>query len=259
MILFLDLETTGLNHKTETILEVAAIMVRDDLTEVARFHRVTSAAQSLSYASMVPFVRDMHHANGLWMESLRADPTSRVGDVDRALADFIKDHVPDAGTTLENKTGPQLAGNTISFDRSFLVERMGFSAVHLHYRNIDVSSLNEMAKRFWPEVHKARPSAAAGAAHRAMPDVENSLALARYYARALTSTANAEELVTEAGALFGGCRRVLESTSLAGALGSVTAAIGLAPRLAAMARDREPEPCVPECLVSPDGGHACVR
>lgn len=201
MLIFVDLETTGLNPRGgdewtdtgDTILEVAAIVTNDDLAEVARFHRVTSEARRHPLHQVDPFVRQMHVDNGLWNESILAvelpdGGSAHLMDVDDDFSRFIAEHcygtVPIEGTVLEPKHGPQLAGNTVSFDRGFMEVHLPKSAALLHYRSLDVTALNETARRFWPEVHASRPRQAT-AAHRAMPDVEHSLWILRYYSNRL--------------------------------------------------------------------------
>lgn len=175
MLIFLDLETTGLADHDE-ILEVAAIAVDDAFAELSRFHRVLNTAQTYSYQRMDPFVRDMHFKNGLWMESLRAAVDDTPDFVDAALAGFIRDVCPKTG---END-GPLLAGNTISFDRRFIRRWMPETEKLLHYRMFDCSTINELAKRAWPALYEGRGKPA-DAPHRAMYDVEESAKLARYY------------------------------------------------------------------------------
>ncbi len=179
-LVFCDLETTGLSSSKDRILEIAVIVTDDRLEEIARFHRVTAEVFRVDLADVDPFVRKMHAANGLWGESIMAGETIEKADED--LFRFLWDHVPELSQPNVKKTDyPQLAGNTVSFDRNFLERWMPTSFKMLHYRNLDVSSLNEMAKRFWPAVWESRPRQG-GAVHRAMPDIEESLRVARHYA-----------------------------------------------------------------------------
>lgn len=183
MICWIDLETTGLNSKQDKILEIACIITDDKLVEIDRWQAVTCAAQYVSYNSLHTVVRDMHFGNGLWMESLRSNlpPGGGADSADAQLREFIAWHC----TTLGEKKGPVLAGSTVSFDREFMRSYLPESFAALHYRNLDVTSVNELAKRFWPKVYEGRPRAGSGAAHRAMLDIEESLNVARYYAGAL--------------------------------------------------------------------------
>jgi oligoribonuclease len=193
-IIWIDLETTGLDMTGEPkqggsytkvldahygkpdhvqcrppdrILEVAVIVTDGQLRELARDSWVTSEAHYYDIKEVSSEVREMHSRNGLWVESL-ASPFS-LGAVDEACAQLIER----AGAK-----GSIIAGNTIRFDREFLRKWMPRTFADLHYRDLNVSTLNELAERFWPEVHKGRPQ---GAAHRAMPDVLSSIAQLRYY------------------------------------------------------------------------------
>jgi oligoribonuclease len=209
MIVFLDLETTGLRATEHEVLEVAAIVTDDQLSEVARFHRVVSA-QCL-FSQLDEFIRDMHTKNGLWEEAQRPSKYERLHahveglagqyedrqveggtysryDVDVELARFIRDHAVKLGKNDKDQvtiSRPQLAGNSIHFDRGFMKVHLPEAEAQLHYRMIDVSTINEMASRFWKPAHDARPKAKL--AHRAMPDAEESLGYARYYAAALSA------------------------------------------------------------------------
>jgi oligoribonuclease len=199
MLVFLDLETTGLRPEKHFVLEVAAIITDDELTEIVRFTAVANWVYSHQlavgreaerennawYADVDPYVLEMHTKNGLWAAS--AASKIRRYDIDQMLAAVIDETVRNAGGTPGEKTGPQLAGNTISFDRAFMRDQLPLSHALLSYRNVDVTTLNEMARRFWPAVHAARPRTA-GDAHRAEVDVAESLATARYYAQALGPT-----------------------------------------------------------------------
>ena len=201
MLLWIDLETTGLVPGTDHVLEVAAVVTDDALREVARFERVCyhSASRQLAALpaectdeqaraaskSIDPYVVKMHAANGLWSASATAGED--LASVDAQLAEFIAEHTEiDADPTSKNYGKPilpQLAGSTISFDRSFMAEDLPTALAAAHYRNLDVSSLNEMAKRFWPAVFENRPRAET--AHRGMSDILASIETARYYASAL--------------------------------------------------------------------------
>lgn len=202
MLVWTDLETTGLDPDKCDTLEVAAIITDDKLNEVARFSSVIYwwGAESLSllevdspesefYAraasvNIDPVVAKMHTKNGLWKECARADAPAR-DDVDARFARFLADYSLDIekytkdGETKTRVVRAQLAGSTISFDRSFMASDLPLALAELHYRNVDVSTLNELGRRFWPTVYAARPKK--GDAHRGMADIEESLLVLRHY------------------------------------------------------------------------------
>lgn len=187
MLVFLDLETTGLDPNKHTVLEVAAIATDDALVEVDRFESVV--ATDHEFHQLDKFIRDMHTKNGLWAAVQDAHyHNDRLDCVDHTLAEFIRKFVrfgkDDKGRTTIDR--PQLAGNTISFDRAFLKRHLPNAEAELHYRNVDVSSLNEVFRRFNPKLHEQRPRNP-DAAHRAMADAEESLRVCRYYAEKIGS------------------------------------------------------------------------
>lgn len=180
MLLWIDLETTGLDASKDKILEVAAIMTTDDLIEVGRFHAVTSEASRMALGSLKPEVQCMHLDNGLWFESARTtgdaakDNERVVSAIDDRLAKFVASHA--------NRTQPQLAGSTVGFDRGFLKACMPRTHEAIHYRNLDVTTLHEITRRLWPEIHCGPDG---DPRHRAMNDIESSLECARKYATAI--------------------------------------------------------------------------
>lgn len=190
MLVWIDLETSGLDPIKDHVLEVACIVTKDDceLTEVARFHAVTSEACRVDWSSVPKVVLDMHVKNGLLVESLQARLTPlnclntqyiepRIEAVDTALSHWLANLGVDR---------PELAGSTISFDREFMRHHLPGTLSLLHYHNLDVSSISQAAKRLWPSVYEKRPRSE-DKKHRAVPDIEYSLELARYYAKALGS------------------------------------------------------------------------
>lgn len=167
MLAWIDLETTGLNPARDVVLEVACIVTDDQLNEVARFQRVLWTP--LEYQHLTPFIQEMHTANGLWAEVKGPESHERWA-VENELVTFLEHFAQ----------GAQLAGSTISFDREFLRHHFPRVLDVLHYRNLDVSTLNEVARRFWPELHGSRPNNPVKA-HRAMDDLEESIRVARHY------------------------------------------------------------------------------
>jgi oligoribonuclease len=187
MIVWIDTETTGLNAREGHILEVACIVTTDHLLEVAAAEWVTDVARRpIDWSKVGQYVREMHAKNGLWCESItRGLP---VEDVGAQLAVFVASNLPpETSTDVSGKPAkPPLGGSTVSFDREYLGVHMPAVLAHLHYRNIDVSSVMELSRRVWPAVavYKANDSGA-NAPHRAMYDIRQSIDLARWYADAL--------------------------------------------------------------------------
>ncbi len=212
-LLWLDLETCGLRPTKDALLEVAAIVTTDDLTEVARFERVIYYEKAADIATMFkgmepddaflktygaeigidPFVLEMHNTNNLWSASAEG---MALDTVDRQLAAFVQEHAVKTTWLEFGPTGtgksvldkPQLAGSTISFDRGFIEHHLPRSEKMLHHRNCDVSTFNEAARRFWPDVYASRPGTSKNASHRGMDDIQASIEVFKHYLARLTPT-----------------------------------------------------------------------
>lgn len=202
MLVWIDLETTGLDPERHALLEVACIITDDALNEVARFESVIGLpvngdGRPVQFHETDEFVRNMHTANGLWDDIRKAFGSrcqgmfnsgdySDLSAVDCRLAGLIRTHAVRVVTDEKGRKSverPQLAGSTISFDRAFMKKYLPRAEAELHYRSVDVSSLTELAKRFWPAVYEGRPKS--DSTHRAMPDIKHSVDLLRYYVGAL--------------------------------------------------------------------------
>ena len=161
---------TGLDLARDALIEVAAIVTDADLTPLDDGVEVVIHAHDDLLDTMVPVVRDMHNASGL-TEKVRAS-TVTLGEAEKLVLDYVKSHVP------EPKAAP-LCGNSIATDRGFVARDMPVLDEHLHYRMIDVSSIKELAKRWYPRVYQSQPPK--GLEHRALADIRESITELAYY------------------------------------------------------------------------------
>ena len=170
VLVWMDLEMTGLDHVHDVIVEIATIVTDDELTIVAEGPDVVVHADDDVLARMDPFVVEMHTRSGL-LEAIRASTVSLEDAGAQTLA-FIREHAP------EPRTVP-LCGNSIGTDRRFLANYLPAIEEHLHYRSIDVSSIKELVRRWYPKVRQARPQKVGN--HRALDDIRDSIEELRYY------------------------------------------------------------------------------
>jgi oligoribonuclease len=173
-LVWIDCEMTGLDLRRDALIEVAVIVTDGDLNPLDDGMDIVIHSHDDVLETMVPFVRDMHASSGL-TEQVRAS-TVTLGEAETTVLDYIKKHVP------EPKSSP-LCGNSIATDRAFLARDMPAVDDHLHYRMVDVSSIKELAKRWYPRVYQAQP--AKGLAHRALADILESINELAYYRKTL--------------------------------------------------------------------------
>ncbi len=165
---------TGLDLRRDALIEVAVLVTDADLNILDQGLDVIIHVHDDILNTMLPFVRDMHASSGL-TEQVRL-ATTTLGEAEKMVLDYIQQHVPEA------KSAP-LCGNSIATDRGFLARDMPELDAHLHYRMIDVSSIKELAKRWYPRVYQSQP--AKGLAHRALADILESVQELVYYRRTL--------------------------------------------------------------------------
>jgi oligoribonuclease len=170
----MDLEMTGLDPARHAIVEIATLVTDDDLQVVAEGPDLVVHQPAEVLATMDDVVRKMHTRSGL----LAAIESSTVplADAGAATLDFIKSHVP------EPRTVP-LAGNSIGMDRRFLAVYLPDVEQYLHYRSVDVSTVKELCRRWYPDVLAKAPDKAGG--HRALDDIRESVEELRYYRSAI--------------------------------------------------------------------------
>jgi oligoribonuclease len=173
-LVWIDCEMTGLDLRRDALIEVAAIVTDADLNPLDDGVDVIIHAHDDVLDTMVPFVRDMHASSGL-TDAVRASTTT-LGDAEKLVLDYVKSHAR------EEKSAP-LCGNSIATDRGFLARDMPALDEHLHYRMVDVSSLKELAKRWYPRVYQSQPEK--GLAHRALADIRESILELAYYRQTL--------------------------------------------------------------------------
>ncbi len=172
-IVWIDCEMTGLDLVADALVEVAALVTDSDLTVLGEGVDVVVRPPDESLTQMRDVVRTMHTSSGL-LDELEAGLT--LAEAQRAVLDYVKAWVPDA------RRAP-LAGNSVATDRGFLARDMPELEAHLHYRIIDVSSIKELARRWYPRIYFASPEKKGG--HRALADIRESIQELKYYREAL--------------------------------------------------------------------------
>jgi oligoribonuclease len=178
MLAWIDLEMTGLDPSRHTIVEIACLITDDDLTVIAEGPDMIVQATPEQLGEMDDFVRAMHTRSGL-LDAIAAS-TLTLDEAGTMTLDFLKLHIPEAATV-------PLAGNSIGTDRRFLATQLPAVEDFLHYRSVDVSTIKELARRWYPEVYKGAPNKAGG--HRALQDIQESVAELAYYRTALFNPA----------------------------------------------------------------------
>ncbi|MCU1451767.1 MAG: orn [Acidimicrobiales bacterium] len=166
----MDLEMTGLEPARHAIVEIATLVTDDDLAVVAEGPDLVVHQTPEVLAGMDDFVRSMHTKSGL-LAAIESSDLS-LADAGAATLDFIRTHVP------EPRSVP-LAGNSIGMDRRFLAAYLPEIEEYLHYRSVDVSTVKELCRRWYPDVLAAAPQKAGG--HRALDDIRESVEELKYY------------------------------------------------------------------------------
>ena len=172
LLVWIDCEMTGLDLANDKLIEVAAVVTDPDLTVLDEGIDVIIHTDDATLAGMLDVVRDMHDRSGL-TEAVRAS-TVTLKEAEELILGYVRRHVP------EPRTAP-LCGNSIATDRGFLARDMPRLDNHLHYRMIDVSSLKELCRRWYPRVYFGQPPK--GLAHRALADILESVRELEYYRR----------------------------------------------------------------------------
>jgi oligoribonuclease len=176
VLAWIDLEMTGLDVASNYIVEIATLLTDDDLNIVAEGPDLVIGASEAQLAVMGDFVRQMHSNSGLLPE-IEAS-TLTIAEAEIQTMAFLREHIAEPGTV-------PLAGNSIGTDRRFLSAQMPAIETFLHYRCVDVSTIKELARRWYPDIAADAPSK--NGAHRAMGDIKESLEELRYYREHLFS------------------------------------------------------------------------
>ena len=171
MLIWMDLEMTGLDPERHVIVEIATLVTDDDLNIVAEGPDLVIFQPDEALSEMDDFVTNMHTTSGL-LELIKASTVSHDDAMQQTL-DFIKLHSPEPMKI-------PLCGNSIRTDRTFLAKYMPDIENWLHYRCVDVSTVKELVKRWNPGLEHARPKSE-GITHRAMDDIRDSVAELKFY------------------------------------------------------------------------------
>nr|WP_281376631.1 oligoribonuclease [Actinomycetospora corticicola] len=171
-MVWIDCEMTGLDLGKDKLIEIAALVTDQDLVPLGDGVDVVIHASDDDLENMPEVVVEMHAKSGL-TEEVRASSVT-LEEAEKLVLDYIREHVPDA------RSAP-LCGNSIATDRGFIARDMPDLDGYLHYRMIDVSSIKELCRRWYPRIYYAQPEK--GLAHRALADARESIRELEYYRR----------------------------------------------------------------------------
>ena len=173
-LVWVDCEMTGLDLGRDALIEVAALVTDSDLNVLGEGVDLVIHAEDALLDGMVDVVREMHAKSGLAEEVRRSIVT--LAEAEDRVMEYITSHVA------EPRSAP-LCGNSIATDRGFLARDMPRFDAYLHYRMVDVSSIKELCRRWYPRVYFGQP--AKGLEHRALADIVESIRELEYYRRAV--------------------------------------------------------------------------
>lgn len=172
-LVWIDCEMTGLDLRDDALVEVAVLVTDSELNVLGEGIDIIIRPPDEPLGRMLDVVREMHTTSGL-LEQLAGGVT--LAEAERRVLDYVKEHVP------EPRKAP-LCGNSIATDRGFLARDMPELESYLHYRIVDVSSIKELARRWYPRVYFNSPRKAGG--HRALADIQESIEELKYYRAAI--------------------------------------------------------------------------
>jgi oligoribonuclease len=197
-LVWIDCEMTGLDLGADALIEVAALVTDFDLNVLGEGIDLIVKPPAEALDQMVEFVRTMHETSGLLDE---LDSGTTLADAQEQVLAYIREHCADGSR-------PPLAGNTVATDRAFLARDMPELESFLHYRTVDVSSIKELSRRWFPRAYFSAPAKRGN--HRALADIQESIEELRYYRDAVfvpppgpDSTTAKEIAARHAGSLTG--------------------------------------------------------
>ena len=197
---------TGLDLEHDALIEVAALVTDAELQVLGDGVDVVIKPTQQALDQMNDFVREMHVTSGL-LEELAGGETMAAAE--QQVLDYLKEYVPEPGKA-------PLAGNTIGTDRAFLARDMPQLESYVHYRNVDVSSIKELARRWYPRIYYQSPEKSGN--HRALADIQESIEELRYYREALfvappgPDSATAKEIAAKHQGVLTGATTVTDAT-----------------------------------------------
>ncbi|MFF1635913.1 oligoribonuclease [Leifsonia sp. NPDC058248] len=168
-LVWIDCEMTGLDLEVDELVEIAVVITDFELNVLDPGLSIVIKPDASALANMSEFVRDMHTASGLIEEIPKG---KSLAEAEYEVLEYVLKFAPSA------RTAP-LAGNTIGTDRMFLAKYMPRLDNHLHYRSVDVSSIKELSRRWYPRIYFNAPEKHGG--HRALADILESIRELEYY------------------------------------------------------------------------------
>ncbi|MGZ5366510.1 MAG: oligoribonuclease [Aeromicrobium sp.] len=172
-LVWIDCEMTGLSLHTDALIEVAALVTDFELNVIGDGIDLVIKPPQAALEQMNELVTNMHVSSGLINE---LDKGLTLREAEEAVLAYVREFVPEPGKA-------PLAGNSIGTDRAFLARDMAELEEYLHYRVVDVSSIKELARQWYPRAYFASPSKAGS--HRALSDIQESIEELRYYRAAV--------------------------------------------------------------------------
>ena len=184
-LIWIDCEMTGLDLATDALVEIAVLVTDSELNVIGEGIDLVIHATDGQLASMNDFVREMHTTSGLITEIPKG---ISVAAAEAQILTYLQSAGVEAGKS-------PLAGNSVSVDRNFIARDMRALNEYLHYRTIDVSSIKELARRWYPKTYFAAPAKTGN--HRALGDIQDSIAELAYYRAALFINSDNNSTTTE--------------------------------------------------------------